>query len=60
MVVMFVFILSACIAGYVLKGNTSALIQQQLYDSLELYAKENNFIVTKLWDEVQEDVSIFI
>ncbi|KAL0893621.1 hypothetical protein ABMA27_013791 [Loxostege sticticalis] len=57
MVAMFIFQLSACIAGYALKSNTVALVQQQLYDSLELYGTDKNLVVTKLWDEVQEDFS---
>ncbi|KAL4714186.1 hypothetical protein ACJJTC_008540 [Scirpophaga incertulas] len=57
MALMFVFVLAACIAGYVLKGNTVSLIQQQLYDTLVIYKNPNDFVVTKLWDEVQEDFS---
>ncbi|CAH3890276.1 CD63 antigen-like [Pieris brassicae] len=53
MVLMFVFQLSACIAGYVLKGSTVALVQQQLLNTMDVYG--SNLEVTKLWDEVQED-----
>ncbi|CAG4907738.1 unnamed protein product [Colias eurytheme] len=52
-IVMFVFQLSACIAGYVLKGNTVALVQKELLNTMDLYGP--NFEVTKLWDEVQKD-----
>ncbi|KAJ0180322.1 hypothetical protein K1T71_003726 [Dendrolimus kikuchii] len=55
MVLIFVFQLSACIAGYSLRGNTVALVQQQLRSTMELYG--TSFEVTKLWDEVQEDFS---
>lgn len=55
MVLMFVFQLSACIAGYALRGNAVALVQQQLMSTMELYGP--SLEVTKLWDEVQEDVS---
>ncbi|XP_068629885.1 tetraspanin-4-like [Battus philenor] len=57
MVLMFIFQLSGCIAGYVLKGNTVALVQQSLMGTMELYGANKNFEVTKLWDEVQEDFS---
>ncbi|CAK1552580.1 unnamed protein product [Leptosia nina] len=53
MVLMFIFQLSACIAGYVLKGSTVALVQQQLLNTMDLYGP--NLEVTKLWDEVQND-----
>lgn len=56
MLVMFVFLLSACIAGYALRGRTVALVQQQLVNTMELYGPDN-LVVTKLWDEVQSDVS---
>ncbi|XP_072943627.1 uncharacterized protein [Epargyreus clarus] len=55
MVLMFIFQLSACIAGYVLRGNTVALVQKQLMSTMELYGANQNFEVTKLWDEVQDD-----
>ncbi|KAG6442160.1 CD63 antigen [Manduca sexta] len=53
MILMFIFQLSACIAGYALRGNTVALVQQQLMSTMELYGP--SLEVTKLWDEVQED-----
>lgn len=56
MIVMFVFQLSACIAGYALKGNTVALVQQQLYSTMPLYQAQD-YVVQQLWDEVQDDVS---
>ncbi|CAK1582268.1 unnamed protein product [Parnassius mnemosyne] len=55
MILMFIFQLSACIAGYVLKGHTVALVQQTLMSTMDLYGADKNFEVTKLWDEVQED-----
>lgn len=58
MVLMFVFQLSACIAGYTLKGNTLAIVQSQLLSTMDLYGPNGNYEVTKLWDEVQEDVSV--
>ncbi|CAH2086796.1 unnamed protein product [Euphydryas editha] len=54
MVLMLIFQLSACIAGYVLRGNTVALVQQKLIETMDLYGP-NSFEVTKLWDEVQND-----
>lgn len=57
MIVMFVFQLSACIAGYTLQGNTLSLVQQQLTQTMDLYGLDKNYEITKLWDEVQEDVS---
>lgn len=56
MVLMLVFQVSACIAGYVLKGSSVALVQQQLLNTMDLYGP--NIEVTKLWDEVQNDVNI--
>lgn len=58
---MFVFQLSACIAGYALKGNTIALVNLQLAETMDLYGlgENKNFEVTKLWDIVQENVSIY-
>ncbi|XP_038215638.1 CD63 antigen-like [Zerene cesonia] len=53
LIVMFVFQLSACIAGYVLKGNALALVQKELLNTMDLYGP--NLEVTKLWDEVQDD-----
>ncbi|XP_045784397.1 CD63 antigen-like isoform X2 [Maniola jurtina] len=55
MVLMFIFQLSACIGGYVLRGNTVALVQQQLHNTMQLYDPQKNFAVTVLWDEVQRD-----
>ncbi|CAH0718811.1 unnamed protein product, partial [Brenthis ino] len=55
MILMFIFQLSACIAGYVLRGNTVALVQKQLISSMDLYGVDKSFEVTKLWDEVQTD-----
>ncbi|XP_063821518.1 CD63 antigen-like [Ostrinia nubilalis] len=55
MVCMFIFQLSACIAGYALKGNAEALVQKQLYETMQLYT--HDVVVTRLWDEVQEDFS---
>ncbi|KPJ07929.1 CD63 antigen [Papilio machaon] len=57
MILMFIFQLSACIAGYVLKGNTVALVQQSLLGTMDLYGANKNLGVTKLWDEMQEDFS---
>ncbi|CAH2074532.1 unnamed protein product, partial [Iphiclides podalirius] len=57
MILMFVFQLSACIAGYALKGNAVALVQQSLLSTMDLYGPDKNFEVTKLWDEVQQDFS---
>ncbi|XP_060810957.1 CD63 antigen-like [Amyelois transitella] len=54
MIVMFIFQLSACIAGYALKSNTIALVQQQLYNTMPLY-QNKEFVVQKLWDETQEE-----
>ncbi|KOB75323.1 Tetraspanin, partial [Operophtera brumata] len=51
MVVMFIFQLSACIAGYALRGNTIALVQKQLSETMDLYGPDKNYEVTKLWDE---------
>jgi hypothetical protein len=58
MVLMFIFQLSACIAGYTLKSQTTVLVQTQLQNTMDLYGPDKNYGVTKLWDEVQEDVSI--
>ncbi|OWR47201.1 hypothetical protein KGM_200168 [Danaus plexippus plexippus] len=55
MIVMFIFQLSACIAGYVLRGSTVALVQSSLLSTMELYGPNKNFEVTKLWDEIQTD-----
>ncbi|KAI5634666.1 tetraspanin family domain-containing protein [Phthorimaea operculella] len=57
MVVMFIFQLSACIAGYALKSNTVALIQQKLTETMVTYGTGpgGSLEVTKLWDEVQEE-----
>ncbi|XP_073944355.1 CD63 antigen-like [Choristoneura fumiferana] len=55
MVLMFVFQLSACIAGYALKGQAVALVQTQLQNTMDLYGPDKNYDVTVLWDEVQED-----
>lgn len=60
MILMFVFQLSACIAGYALRSNTVALVQQQLMSSMELYGASKSVEVTKLWDQVQDDVSLAI
>ncbi|KPJ00102.1 CD63 antigen [Papilio xuthus] len=57
MILMFIFQLSACIAGYALKGNTVALVQQSLMGTMDLYGANKNLGVTKLWDEMQEDFS---
>ncbi|XP_028028837.1 CD63 antigen-like [Bombyx mandarina] len=54
MILMFVFQLSACIAGYALKSNTVALVQKQLLSTMELYGP-GSLEITKLWDEVQGD-----
>ncbi|KAM3961823.1 tetraspanin-4 [Aphomia sociella] len=56
MILVFVFQLAACIAGYSLRSNTVALVQQQLYDTMPLYAAED-VVVQRLWDEVQFDFS---
>ncbi|XP_053624371.1 CD63 antigen-like [Plodia interpunctella] len=53
MLVMFIFQLSACIAGYALKSNTIALVQQQLYNTMPLY-HQKEYVVEKLWDETQD------
>ncbi|KAJ8725435.1 hypothetical protein PYW08_003618 [Mythimna loreyi] len=55
MIVIFIFQLSACIAGYALKGNTVVLVQNQLISTMNLYGVNKSVEVTKLWDEVQED-----
>ncbi|XP_041977761.1 CD63 antigen-like [Aricia agestis] len=55
MILMFVFQLSACIAGYALRGNTVALVQKQLLSTMDLYGIHKSVEVTKLWDEVQTD-----
>lgn len=55
MILIFVFQLSACIAGYVLKGNTVVLVQHQLISTMDLYGVNKSVEVTKLWDQVQED-----
>ncbi|PZC81540.1 CD63 antigen [Helicoverpa armigera] len=55
MILMFIFQLSACIAGYALKGNTVALVHQQLTLTMDLYGPNKSIEVTKLWDQVQED-----
>nr|XP_026501472.1 tetraspanin-4-like [Vanessa tameamea] len=55
MLLMFIFQLSACISGYVLRGNTVALVQKQLISTMDLYGPNKNFEVTKLWDEIQSD-----
>lgn len=54
MILMFIFQLSACIAGYVLRGSTVALVQKKLIETMDLYG-DRSFEVTKLWDEVQTD-----
>ncbi|XP_059060700.1 CD63 antigen-like [Achroia grisella] len=56
LILMFVFQLSACIAGYALRGNTLALVHRQLFDTLELYAADD-VVIQKVWDEVQADFS---
>ncbi|RVE54769.1 hypothetical protein evm_000536 [Chilo suppressalis] len=53
MVLMFIFVMSACIAGYVLKRDAVALVQTELYETMPMYKQD--YIVTRLWDEVQED-----
>lgn len=58
MVLIFIFQLSACIAGYALRGNTVALVQKQLTSTMVLYGPDKSIEITKLWDQVQEDVSI--
>lgn len=58
MIILLVFQVSSCIAGFVLRSNTVALVQQQLTSTMDIYGINKNFEVTKLWDEVQEDVSI--
>lgn len=55
MILMFIFQLSACIAGYALRSNTVPLVQQQLLSTMDLYGTGKSVEVTKLWDEVQED-----
>lgn len=55
MLLMFVFQLSACIAGYALRSNTVALVQHQLMSTMELYGINKSVEVTKLWDQVQEE-----
>ncbi|XP_063531245.1 tetraspanin-4 [Cydia strobilella] len=55
MVLMFIFQLSACIAGYALKSQATVLVQTQLQNTMDLYGPNKNYEVTKLWDEVQED-----
>ncbi|XP_039747322.1 CD63 antigen-like [Pararge aegeria] len=57
MLLMFIFQLSACIGGYVLRGNTVALVQKQLLSTMQLYDAKKNLPVTVLWDEVQRDFS---
>ncbi|XP_026329177.1 CD63 antigen-like [Hyposmocoma kahamanoa] len=58
MMLIFVFQLSACIAGYALKGKTIALVTHQLNETMDLYGIGKNYEITKLWDIVQRDVSI--
>ncbi|XP_026742600.1 CD63 antigen-like [Trichoplusia ni] len=55
MVLIFIFQLSACIAGYALRGNTVALVQKQLTSTMVLYGPDKSIEITKLWDQVQED-----
>ncbi|CAB3251928.1 unnamed protein product [Arctia plantaginis] len=55
MILIFVFQLSACIAGYALRSNTVPLVQQQLMTTLDLYGPAGSVEVTRLWDQVQED-----
>ncbi|XP_075969224.1 CD63 antigen-like [Anticarsia gemmatalis] len=57
MILMFVFQLSACIAGYALRSNTVALVHQQLTSTMTLYGTGTgkSVEVTRLWDQVQED-----
>ncbi|XP_023949530.1 CD63 antigen [Bicyclus anynana] len=57
MLLMFIFQLSACIGGYVLRGNAVALVQKQLLNTMVLYDPHKNLAVTTLWDEVQRDFS---
>ncbi|CAG9095970.1 hypothetical protein JYU34_007019 [Plutella xylostella] len=59
MIVMLIFQLSACIAGYVLRGNTIAIVEKQLLSTTTLYGKgpDKSFEITALWDEVQRDFS---
>ncbi|XP_026757793.1 CD63 antigen-like [Galleria mellonella] len=55
MILMFVFQLSTCIAGYTLRSSTVALVQQQLHNTMQLY--KDDFVVQQVWDEVQYDFS---
>ncbi|XP_049866836.1 CD63 antigen-like [Pectinophora gossypiella] len=55
MILVFVFQLSACIAGYALKGNTVVLIHDQLRSTMELYGVNKSLEVTTMWDKVQRD-----
>lgn len=58
MVIMLIFQLSACIAGFALRGNTLPLVQLKLTETMDMYGP-NHTAITKLWDEVQKDVSTY-
>ncbi|CAH1646267.1 unnamed protein product [Spodoptera littoralis] len=55
MILMFIFQLSACIAGYALKGNAVSLVQHKLLETMDRYGLNKSIEVTKLWDTVQQD-----
>lgn len=58
MIIIFVFQLSACIAGYALRGNALAIMHREMTASMDYYIDPNRDMeVVELWDNIQREVS---
>lgn len=57
MIAIFILELSAGISGYVLRNEAGAVLERNLNHTMKDYGNKDYEYITKLWDEVQRDVS---